>query len=1277
MMLIATFISAKAQIMSLDEVSTDKAYTIYNPHYTSYAVYNAKESSGLVWAAGMTLGANPDREIADESYKLAPDLAEPSSSWMIVQYEGNWYVYNIGAQKFLSLGNRDYNDVAARLQDQPYAVKFIQASTGGFHIYRFDGETNFLCLAPQLQYPITLWTKEDNGSTWEIKENPLVTADYEACLQKLKNGVTFAQEIVTRADVALSFINDEVYPWTIGAGEAKNGNTGIQNSSSILSFSYSSDVRTELSFDWACYNYSAHTLKLYIDGVYKDFTTSSSYSNKKIFLEAGNHVITFKDTIAYTYQDRDWSKIKNINVKNIQPLETYILTDKSQPLTFTNDGEWPWTIEDGYIQNGNSGNPNSVSKFSTTFTVTEPSKFSFTSSTYYYNGGTTYEYGDYQRFDFIINGERYMGREYGSSTTSILLTPGNYTMEWSDSIYDTTADLKSRIYNIELSSDWLNVELATAGSLGVEVLYKVDVLTDVELLKVKGNLNSTDWTNLKQMKNLLGLDLSEAQFDAVPDYAFDGLSSLSNVKLPDGVKTIGEYAFRGTQILNIDIPASVTSIGKYAFASTRVASVNFTEDSKLQTIGYRAFYNCSSLREFIMPNTVTKLGVYNNYDEVDDDCSTFSECINLKKLHFSNSLTSLEQYVCYQCYNLEEVVLPANLQYIRDYAFYGNDALRHIDIPESVSRIDYYAFRVCGLDSVILPLRLSYIEERAFERCSNLKYIELPSYIGNYNENFRECYAIEKIVCKSATPPAIARDPFINGRAKSDITLVVPSFAVVNYKLDTYWYQFGSIIEGDDIDYWKISGALSLTNNRRMNGKPDIDLYDGGKLTVGGAAPMETGLFNYFPYFANPACLLNDCPSMTADSINTYYGVDGNKWYFFTPVHDVDVSKISVNNDASYVIRYYDGQSRATNGVGNSWRNVDTDKLLAGQGYIFQSNTYCVLTLPCEADSHHQMFTTTDVTTQLNVYESAASANKSWNYIGNPYPSYYDIYYMDFTAPITVWTGSTYKAYSIADDNFVLSPMQSFFVQKPDEIDNIVFHKEGRQLTSEIQRPSYLKARTKEIATTRLFFDLQIQNDGEMIDETRVVINESAKLDYEVVSDASKFMSIKEDVPQIFSIDIKGNQYAINERPISDSIVNLGYRVSAAGYYTITATRVDGEVVLYDKKTGKTVDLSSQDYYFYSEATEGNDNTRFVLKLNTNNSNLTGVDVVSFQNITVKGTEGCMEISCGDNSRISVYTSDGLRIYEEVSTGGNTRINIPKGVYIVRVNDSIFKTVVL
>ena len=1021
------------------------------------------------------------------------------------------------------------------------------------------------------------------------------------------------QDIVARADVPVTITNEATNPWTVQSGYIQNGNIGKEKSSSTLSFSYSSEYKTELTFDWACYNYSNHRLYLYIDGAERGTTTNSSYNKLRFYLEPGAHVITLQDTIGnYTYQQYDWSRIKNVCIRSITPLESAVLTNNSLPLTFDNSGTWPWTIEDGYIQNSNYGYKNTASRFSTSFTVTEPSKFSFWSSTYYYDGNNAYDYSGYQYFDFKINGERYMGRENGSGTTCLMLEPGVYTMEWCDSIYNNTSSVKTHVSNVELSSNWVEVDLSSAGTLGVEVLYLVDVLTDVELLKVKGPINSTDWATIKQMTNLLALDLSEATITTVPNSAFDGLSWLSNVKLPEGPTSIGTYAFRGTQILNIDIPNSVTSIGEGAFYQTRVRTVNFGEGSNLTTIGYQAFYQCTSLTEFIMPNTVTKLGTYNNYS--DQECNTFYGCTNLKKLHFSDGLKTLEQYVCYGCTKLNNVHLPQNLRSIRDYAFYNTSRLRKIDLPNTLNRIDNKAFYKCGIDSLLLPLKLSTLENYSFQECKNLKYIELPSYIGNYDYNFSGCTAVQEVVSQSATPPSITNDPFSNGRAKSAITLKVPSFAVVNYKLDSYWYQFGSIVEGDDIDYWKITSPLSLTNNRRMNGKPDIDLYYGGQFTVGGNAPMESGLFNLYVSESNPGRLLNTCEAMTADSINSYFSVDSEKWYFITPLHDVDLTKVTVSNGASYVFRYYDGSSRATNGTGNSWRNVDNGKLTAGQGYIFRCNANAVVSFPAEASVHAQVFNTDDVIIALNAFEAAASANKSWNFVGNPYPCYYDIYYMDFTAPITVWTGSTYKAYSIVDDNFVLRPMQSFFVQKPDAVDNIVFHKEGRQLTTNINHDAALARafRTPAKATTavsRRFFNLQMIGD-EMEDETRLVINDNASLGYEIERDASKFMSFEPNVPQIFTLDGEGNGYAINERPLDDGTVKLAYYAGQSGYYTLTATRSDGDIYLHDGLLNKTVNLMEQDYTFHSDATVGTNIARFTLSLNISEGETTGIQSV-------------------------------------------------------------------
>lgn len=1031
-----------------------------------------------------------------------------------------------------------------------------------------------------------------------------------------EEGLPQFDSIILDSPLPINFKNDELHPWTIeGSTAIIRGDGSSTRSSSWLVLSYSSETPTEFSFDWAMYNYSSHTsLQVYVDGAYKANNSSSSYSTRRYYLDAGEHVIAFRDSM-YNYTG-NWSGIKNVKVKQILPLETAVLTANSKPLTFTNDDTWPWTIEDGYIQSTNYGTAYSSSKFSSTFTIDSMSVLSFDRRVAYVSGSDySSSYSDYHRLYFRIKGD--LGRNWWNSyltsfgTLRVPLEPGTYSVEWEDTIYNSTYKLVSQVRNIQLLRNWVDVEMASSGTLGVEVLYKVNVLNDVEMLKVKGSLNSSDWNDIQNMKNLVALDLSEATIENIPDNAFNGLSSLSWVKLPEGLTTIGQYAFKGTQIFSIEIPSTVTTIGYMAFANTRITKVTFKEDSQLTTISNGAFYNCTALGGIIMPNTVTSVGY-----------AAFQACTSLKTMIFSDAMTTIWDYTCDGCTALKTLHLPNNLKTIRYRGFYNTPNLLKVTMPSTINRIYDYAFYNCGLDSLLLPVTMQYLHQYAFDECKNLKYIELPSYLASgsssttyyyansngvtsssrtmyygYNYIFTDCPAIETIVMRSATPPAITNDPFSNARAKSAITLIVPSFAVVNYKLDNYWYQFGNIVEGDDIDYWKITSALSLTNNRRMQGKPDIDLYYGGQFTVGGNAPMESGVFNLYVSESNPGRLLNTCEAMTADSINTYFSVESERWYFITPLHDVDLTKVTVSNGASYVFRYYDGSSRATNGTGSSWRNVDNGKLTAGQGYIFRCNASAVISFPAEASVHSQVFNTSDVTKQLSAYEAAASANKSWNFVGNPYPCYFDIYYMDFTAPITVWTGSTYKAYSIVDDNFALRPMQAFFVQKPDAVDNIIFHKEGRQLTSDINHSSETKAFRAQSNNNRYFFELKLVDD-EQADETRVVVNSEASPNYEIERDASKFMSFETAVPQLFTLDVEGNNYAINERPLDDGRIQLAYYTGQSGYLTISATRADGEIYLYDSLLSKTVNLMSQDYTFHSDATEGVNTSRFMLKLN-------------------------------------------------------------------------------
>ncbi len=719
--------------------------------------------------------------------------------------------------------------------------------------------------------------------------------------------------------------------------------------------------------------------------------------------------------------------------------------------------------------------------------------------------------------------------------------------------------------------NWTSVELGSPGTLGYEVLYKVNSLAEVEYLRVKGPMNDDDFATLKNMANLKGADFSEAAFEAVPNEQFNGLRDFHLILLPKNLKSIGHGAFGETAIESIDLPPTLTFIGDYSFESTAIESIDLP--LSLTFIGYRAFYNCDQLRSVVIPS----------------------------------GITTLEEEAFYSCDSLNSVVLPSALKIIGAKCFWGS-AIKNIEFPAGLSAIYESAFfENRFLEDVELPAGLTFLGHDAFSYCSSLKRVVLPYSPNIYQGTCFYDTSVERVVCPAATPPAV-EDYFWGNLDFSKATLVVPSFAVVDYKLDNIWHQFGTIVDGVEPSVLMVGSTLQLTNNRRPTGKVDIELLENAQLIVDGNAPLEVGTLTFTTNINRIAYgqLLNSAPDMRVDRQSTRFYLDAGQWFFITPYHDVNIKDV-VHSDqqASFIFRYYNAQNRAANGPSGSWQDILGTTLKAGQGYIVQTDRNGWLTLPSVANSEPFLMPSDDVTTALSAYGSANDADANWNYVGNPYPCFYDTYYMELAAPITVWdySNNTYRAYSPIDDNYVLRPMEAFFVQKPSSLKQILFRKEGRQTSVDVQRT---EAARQTVPSTRRLFDIAVTN-GEQSDVARLVVSAQASLAYETGSDVVKFFSSEATVPQLYTLDADSHPLAINERPDADGSVRLGVRANKAGTYTFSMQRGQGTLLLTDAMTGQTTDLSRSSYTFAIDET-GDIEQRFTLAWQTEATSISDIN---------------------------------------------------------------------
>ena len=268
------------------------------------------------------------------------------------------------------------------------------------------------------------------------------------------------------------------------------------------------------------------------------------------------------------------------------------------------------------------------------------------------------------------------------------------------------------MYAFSGHSDFASITIpSTIQSIGEGAFFECNGLKKVYVSSIE------DWCKID-----FSYSDSDADADANPlsigaDLYVDN-KLVTDVTIPDGVKSIGKYAFYGySSLKSISFPSSIRSIGESAFFDCpnldEVYATNIEdwckikfEDTFSNPINYGskiyidgelatditipkgitkicdyAFVNCDTITNVVIPNSVISIGD-----------SAFNCCSNLKNISIPNSVVNIGKGAFSSCFNLEKVEIPDGIKIIKDYTFTSCEKLNTIIIPQSVKKIGYLAF---------------------------------------------------------------------------------------------------------------------------------------------------------------------------------------------------------------------------------------------------------------------------------------------------------------------------------------------------------------------------------------------------------------------------------------------------------------------------------------------------------------------------------------------------------------------------------------------------------
>lgn len=323
----------------------------------------------------------------------------------------------------------------------------------------------------------------------------------------------------------------------------------------------------------------------------------------------------------------------------------------------------------------------------------------------------------------------------------------NWLIDVSDDVFsltDITSNTSSSAVSVFLRSDivgiadrvFLRSDSSTQKPSAIEKVYLPNSVKYIGYAAFANNKKMTRFYAAPTTSKLVSIGAS----------AFENCQSLQRLTLPNGLKTIGNYAFMSCLLLDNNeanplIPASVTSVGSYAFKGTALWdtpdesgviyagswAVGFNDKKLAQTITIKEGTSGISDYAFYQAGVRTVNAAAVSY--VGD--GAFYECENLQNIVFNANIDEIGDFAFYKCTNLLSIRFPSMLTRIGRSTFYKCSSLYEINLKNTkVEQIDVYAFYNCtSLKNIQLREGLKSIGDFAFYGNTSLEAVNIPSTV--------------------------------------------------------------------------------------------------------------------------------------------------------------------------------------------------------------------------------------------------------------------------------------------------------------------------------------------------------------------------------------------------------------------------------------------------------------------------------------------------------------------------------------------------------------------